>query len=209
MQKKNITKSLIGLGVIAVTALLLLNQNSVGDTTASTESENVRKSQKLMNLIQQQKQENAPNEKIEKDAANNISQPVQPANKDVATGQTATVAVPDSLVLEKTQNFFAQIPRTYKLEGKTNADVHDIPAVVIEAGERLAEIRQFFVENPQPLAIETAFYLECTQQKDFFESIKAICAARVGELYTKKTGRKISPLVFDKRTAVLKDKINL
>lgn len=202
MIKKSIATSVIGIALITATALFLFNQGSNTETAEATASESVRKSQKLMNLIKEQKQETTSTDKAQKDSATNIQQPTQ-------TQVHVASVTPDSQVLEKSQNFFAKIPRTFALEGKTNADVHDIPTEVVEAGEHLAEMREFFVKNPQPIAVETGFYLECTQQKDFFESIKAICAARVGELYTKKTGRKISPLVFDKRTAVLKEKITL
>lgn len=206
MIKKSITTSVLGIGLITIAALFLFNQNTDTNTNSTTASESIRKSQKLMNLIKEQKQETTSTDKIEKDSAILIQQqPIQKNNLNVQTVATT----PNSQVLEKSQNFFAKIPRTHVLEGKTDADVHDIPAEVVEAGEHLAEMREFFVQNPQPIAVETGFYLECTQQNDFFESIKAICAARVGELYTKKTGRKISPLVFDKRTAVLKDKITL
>jgi hypothetical protein len=203
MIKKNISKIVIGLGLITITALFLFNNNeSNGDIGSISNSESFRKSQKLMKLIKEQKQENTSNERLEKDSANLIQQPAQIHNP-------VELITPDSEVLEKSQNFFAKIPRIHSLEGKTNADVHDIPAEALEAGEHLAQMREFFVTNPQPLAVETGFYLECSQQKDFFESVKAICAARVSELYTKKTGRKISPLVFDKRTAVLKEKVTL
>lgn len=202
MTQKNIATSVIGVALIAATALFLFNQSSNTQTAEVTASESVRKSQKLMNLIKEQKQETTSTEKLQKDSATNIQQATQ-------THAHVVNITPDSQVLEKSQNFFAKVPRIHVLEGKTNADVHDIPTEVVEAGEHLAEMREFFVKNPQPIAVETGFYLECSQQKDFFESIKAICAARVGELYTKKTGRKISPLVFDKRTAVLKEKITL
>lgn len=203
MIKKSIATSVVGVSLITLIALFLFNNSTTGSDAGSTfTSESVRKSQKLMKLIKEQKQETSSNDKLEKDSAANIHQPTQIYNH-------AVLATPDSQTLEKSQNFFAKIPRVHTLEGKTNADVHDVPTEVVEAGEHLAQMREFFVTNPQPIAVETGFYLECSQQKDFFESIKAICAARVGELYTKKTGRKISPLVFDKRTAVLKEKITL
>lgn len=204
MIKKNIATAAVGVALITLTALFLFNDNKtrVADENSTTASESVRKSQKLMNLIKEQKQETTANDKTEKEADTHIQQ----ANQSPSH---AVLITPDSQVLEKSQNFFAKIPRIHTLEGKTNADVHDIPAEALEAGEHLAQMREFFVANPQPLAVETSFYLECSQQKDFFESVKAICAARVGDLYTKKTGRKISPFVFDKRTAVLKEKITL
>lgn len=203
MIKKSIVSSALGIGLITITALFLFKDGNTNNDVGSTStSESVRKSQKLMNLIKVQEQETTATDKTKKEAATHIQQPTQ-ANSH------AVLITPDSQVLEKSQNFFAKIPRIHALEGKTNADVHDIPAEALEAGEYLAHMREFFVQNPQPLVVETGFYLECSQQKDFFESVKAICAARVGELYTKKTGRKISPLVFDKRTAVLKEKITL
>jgi hypothetical protein len=208
MIKKTIARSIVGIGLITLTALFLFNQDSVNEAGPTTASESLRKSQKLMNLIKEQTQESTSSEKNEKGAATPVEKILNTEESAISKTQFQRT-IPDSQVLEKSQNFFAKIPRTHSLEGKTNADVHDIPAEVIEAGQRLAEMREFFVTNPQSLAVETSFYLECSQQKDFFESIKAICAARVSELYTKKTGRKISPLVFDNRTAVLKDKITL
>ena len=212
MMKRNLLTSIIGLSLLTVTALFLFNE-SPSSSSQTSASDSVRKAQKLMNLIKQTKQDTTVIEdkkaqpSIEKN--DSAQQMLAPSVTTPVAATPTTVLTPNSLVLEKTQNFFAQIPRIHTLEGKTDADVHDVPTEVKEAGQHLANMREFFVSNPQPIVIETSFYLECTQQKDFFESIKAVCAARVGELYTKKTGRKISPLVFDKRTAVLKEKITL
>lgn len=191
MNRKKIITGILSAGTITLAALFLF---SVSTTDTNEKNRGSRKAQKLMSLIEDTSVP-AADQKIEKKDTSSVLPTVAPS--------------PNSDVLEKSQNFFAKIPRTHTLEGKTDADVHDIPVEAQQAGEELALMREFFVNNPQPIEIETAFYLECSQQKDFFESVKAICAARVSEVYTKKTGRKISPLVFDKRTAVLKDKVSL
>lgn len=205
MTRKKVIQGILSAGGISLAALFLF---SISTTEMSETNRDSRKAQKLMSLIEDAGVPTS-DKKIEKKDTTAVL-PANPSHEDIITKKNnSDVPTPDSVVLEKTQNFFANIPRIHTLEGKTDADVHNIPIEAQQAGEALAMMRDFFVKNPQPIEIETAFYLDCSQQKDFFESVKAICAARVGELYTKKTGRKISPLVFDKRTAVLKEKVNL
>jgi hypothetical protein len=53
------------------------------------------------------------------------------------------------------------------------------------------------------------FYLKCSQQKDFFESVRAVCAARLSQQYFEATGHEISEEIFERRIDSLRKKIIL
>ena len=48
------------------------------------------------------------------------------------------------------------------------------------------------------------FYLKRSQEKDFFESVRALCAARLSQHYFEATGHQISAELFDKKIDYLK-----
>lgn len=121
--------------------------------------------------------------------------------------KTAPEATGD--VEEQMRNFFSDIPNVSELRDLTDSEVHEIPEPVRIAGESLAEMRKFFVEHPQPAVVEMRFYLKCSTDRDLFDSVRAICAARVSQKYTDLTGRKISPQLFDRRIAGLKERVTL
>ena len=111
-----------------------------------------------------------------------------------------------SVAIEK---FFNEIPRTESLKGLTEAEVHITPRTVIKAGEYLANMRQFFIDNPQSRGIEMGFYLKCSQQKDFFDSVRALCAAHLSQQYFEATGHQISAQTFEPKIEDLKNQITL
>lgn len=110
---------------------------------------------------------------------------------------------------EKISHFYLKIPRKSSLALLTPSALHDTPAPVIEAGNNLADMHEYFMSHPHEAAVELNFYLKCSQQKDFFDSARALCAARASQLFLKMTGHKISSQIFDDRIAALKDQISL
>jgi hypothetical protein len=106
---------------------------------------------------------------------------------------------------EKIESFFSEVPRLDHLDISDSAAVHDVPAMVKKAGAMLGEMREVFGSRPWPPNAEIDFYLRCSQEESFFSSIKAVCAARVSKIYHDRTGRHISPEIFDALTAELKD----
>jgi hypothetical protein len=117
------------------------------------------------------------------------------------------VATSDEIPNETIERFFSEIPGKKDLKSVSN--VHETPVAVLKAGEYLANMREYFNKFPQPRAVEMGFYLKCSQQTDFFESIRAVCAARLSEQYFEATGHQISAELFDKRIDSLRRKINL
>lgn len=110
---------------------------------------------------------------------------------------------------EKIKTFFNDVPHLSSFKSLKDEEVHELPEPVRLAGEMLAEMRQFFVNYPQPVKVELDFYLKCSGDRELFDSVRAICAARVSQKFSEITGRKISSKLFDKRVATLKDRINL
>ena len=118
-------------------------------------------------------------------------------------------ALTNEEINDKMAAFFKNMPRVSELQNDTDAEVHETPEIVILAGRRLGEMRELFIQNPVRPEVEMGFYLKCSQDKEFFDSIRAVCAARVSKKYLELTGQKISPLLFDKRIANLKEQISL
>lgn len=110
---------------------------------------------------------------------------------------------------EKIDNFFMKTPRLDSLKALLPSEIHDTPAPVLQAGRDLGEMREYFLTHHHDINVELSFYLKCSQQKDFFDSARALCAARASQLFLKMTGRTISPKIFDDRIAALKDQITL
>ncbi|MGZ3691458.1 MAG: hypothetical protein ACXVAX_08140 [Pseudobdellovibrio sp.] len=129
-----------------------------------------------------------------------------PAKKDVSTQQTSISSIE---LDEKMASFFKEMPRVNELQNNPDMDVHETPELVMIAGRRLGEMREFFLKNPVKPEVEMSFYLKCSQDRDFFDSIRAVCAARISKKYRELTGQKISPLLFDKKIASLKEQITL
>ena len=88
-------------------------------------------------------------------------------------------------------------------------DVHDTPDEILKAGELLANLHHYFTENKTHFKTQMEFYLDCSQNKEYFDSARALCAARLSKLYKEQTGQSISSLVFENRIAILKDQIDL
>lgn len=105
--------------------------------------------------------------------------------------------------------FFKEIPKVNSLKNLTEADVHNTPAIVLEAGQYLAEAREFFVKNPQPADVEMKFYMKCANDSDLFDSIRAVCAARSQRQFKILTGQEMSPHVFESRIARLSQMVDL
>lgn len=112
-------------------------------------------------------------------------------------------------VKSKISDFFQQIPRVDALRDLTDEDIHGTPTPVFEAGRYLADMRQFFLTTPHGLEVEMDFYLMCANEPEFFDSIRSVCAARASQNFKQLTGKFISPLVFEKHIARLKDKVEL
>lgn len=110
---------------------------------------------------------------------------------------------------EKIDHFFAKIPRQESLKNLLPSEMHDTPAPVLQAGKDLGEMHDYFLTHHHDINVELDFYLKCSQQKDFFDSARALCAARASQLFLNMTGRAISPKIFDDRIATLKDLITL
>ena len=106
---------------------------------------------------------------------------------------------------EKIAKFFVEVPNRSQLAGLDTSDVHDVPEQVKIAGAMLGEMREIFDSRPWPQNMELEFYLRCSQEENFFSSVKALCAARVSKIYFQRTGRHISPEIFDSQTAELKN----
>lgn len=105
--------------------------------------------------------------------------------------------------------FFKEMPRASELQNVSLGELHGTPQAVLAAGEKLADIHEYFFQHPQPRDVEMSFYLKCSQQKDFFDSIRAICAARLSQQYFEATGHQISAELFDKNIDQLRREINL
>lgn len=119
---------------------------------------------------------------------------------------------PDNLQSEaeyRITEFFLNIPRISSLRDLSDEEVHTTPSAVRESGRYLAEMREFFIKNPQSLEVEFNFYLRCANEQDIFDSTRSVCAARASQNFKKLTGKVISPLVFDKRIAYLKELVEL
>lgn len=110
---------------------------------------------------------------------------------------------------EKTAEFFIKVPRRESLKKLAPSEMHDTPAPVLQAGKELGKMHEYFLTHDHGINVELDFYLKCSQQKDFFDSARALCAARASQLFLKMTGHRISPKIFDDRIAALKDQINL
>ena len=114
-----------------------------------------------------------------------------------------------SLLTKKIESFFIDVPRKTALSRLTDAEVHTTPRPVLRAGELLAEMRDLFLRTPHPIGTELDFYLRCSQESEFLDSVRAVCAARAKKTYREATGKKLSAVVFEPRIAALSDKINL
>ena len=125
------------------------------------------------------------------------------------TAKNETTSILQTEASTAIEKFFNEAPRTDSLKGLTEAEVHLTPKSVLKAGEYLANMRQFFIDNPQPRGIEMGFYLKCSQQKDFFDSVRAICAARLSQQYFEATGHQISEQTFEPKIEELKNQITL
>lgn len=110
---------------------------------------------------------------------------------------------------EELDKLFREMPRTSELQSAPEEEFHETPQAVLAAGEQLANIHEYFYSHPQARHIEMSFYLKCSQQADFFDSIRAICAARLSQQYFEATGHQISAELFDKNIDSLRKKINL
>ena len=110
---------------------------------------------------------------------------------------------------EKVTAFYFQVPRKSSLADVTASEMHETPQPVLEAGRHLGNMHEYFSTHDHDVNVELNFYLKCSQQKDFFDSVRALCAARASKLFLKITGSKISSKIFDDRIATLKDQITL
>lgn len=105
--------------------------------------------------------------------------------------------------------FFNEMPRATQMKNASAQEIHETPHAVLVAGEKLADIHEYFFNHPQPRDVEMTFYLKCSQQKDFFDSIRAVCAARLSQHYFEATGHQISSEIFDSNIDQLRREINL
>ncbi|MCC2678459.1 MAG: hypothetical protein K0R29_1035 [Pseudobdellovibrio sp.] len=145
--------------------------------------------------------ESAPSQA--KSASANIVQP-----KPKTTAQQEDInAQPE--MNETLEAFFNSMPRTDRLSDISTAELHETPQAVLEAGAKLADVHEYFSTHPQPRDVEMTFYLKCSQQKDFFDSVRAVCAARLSQHYFEATGHQISSEIFDKNIDQLRREINL
>lgn len=142
--------------------------------------------------------------------------PANMASTKSLVSQSASAPTPQAQITEvapdlnqKIEYFFNEIPKITSLRHATAHEVHSMPAQVRDAGQYLAEMRDFFVKYPQSTAAEMNFYMKCATDADLFDSVRAICAARTGEKYKQLTGRQISPLVFGKRIGDLQRYVKL
>lgn len=110
---------------------------------------------------------------------------------------------------QKIEYFFNEIPKINSIKHATSHEVHVLPAQVRDAGQYLAEMREFFVKHPQSAVAEMNFYLKCASDIDLFDSVRAICAARTSEKYKRITGHKMSPMIFGKRIGDLQRHVKL
>lgn len=139
---------------------------------------------------------------------------VQAEAKQIETMQPAVIQTNHSHSTEAEMNetlvaFFKEMPRTDLVQHISPHELHGTPQAVLAAGEKLAEIHEYFFNHPQPRDIEMSFYLKCSQQKDFFDSVRALCAARLSRHYFEATGHQISSGIFDENIDQLRREINL
>lgn len=139
-----------------------------------------------------------------------------PAPADAVQVSPTAPAFPPALIFKeedsaqkKMDEFFMTTPGIASLHEITDAEAHGMPEPVRQAGEQLAEMRSFFITHPQPAKIELGFYLKCSNSEEMFDSVKAVCAARVSQKYLELTGKKISPALFSPKVAYLKDRISI
>jgi hypothetical protein len=118
-------------------------------------------------------------------------------------------ANPAEIRNEMVEKFFAEIPRLKDLNIKSDEEAHSAPQAVLAAGAFLARMHEYFNNFPQTRSVEMGFYLKCSQQKDFFESVRAVCAARLSQQYFEATGHEISEEIFERRIDSLRKKIIL
>lgn len=130
-----------------------------------------------------------------------------PAAKKADSTQALTASEPE--FNETLSAFFADMPRAIQIKNATAQEIHGTPTAVLLAGEKLADIHEYFFSHPHPRDIEMSFYLKCSQQKDFFDSVRAICAARLSQHYFEATGHQISSEIFDNNIDQLRREINL
>lgn len=130
------------------------------------------------------------------------------ASESTAPSQAHSQESQDSLET-MSDIFFKEIPKISSIKGLTEADVHRAPKIVLEAGEHLAEAREFFVKNPQPADVEMKFYLKCANNDELFDSVRAVCAARAQHQFKMATGQKMSLHIFESRIARLSQSVDL
>lgn len=161
--------------------------------------------------VPQGKQLSTEKEQVSKPVLAKTSE-VQPAaaveQAESAAPQEASAIVSPEMG-ETLEKFFNEMPRTDRLKKATDASLHETPQAVLAAGEVLANVHEYFETQPQPRDIEMSFYLKCSQQKDFFDSIRAVCAARLSRHYLEATGHEISSEIFDQNVDRLRREINL
>ncbi len=110
---------------------------------------------------------------------------------------------------EKIADFYSQIPRKSSLAGLAATEMHETPQPILAAGRHLGDMHEYFLTHNHDINAELNFYLKCSQQKDFFDSARALCAARASQLFLIITGNQISSKIFDDRIAILKNQITL
>jgi len=155
---------------------------------------------KKINAIQEWKIQNSGSTKIK-----SADKPAT-AMQEVKVSESEQASAPANETIE---TFFKEMPRTSELLNASAEELHGTPKAVLAAGEKLADIHEYFSEFPQARDVEMSFYLKCSQQKDFFESIRAVCAARLSQQYFEATGHEISVEMFDKNIDQLRREINL
>jgi len=135
-------------------------------------------------------------------------------DKTIESGKESYSTKPEEIISEPEMNetleaFFKAMPRTDLIAELTSGELHNTPSAVLAAGEILAAVHEYFTNHPQTRDVEMTFYLKCSQQKDFFDSVRAVCAARLSQHYFEATGHQISSEIFDKNIDLLRREINL
>lgn len=74
------------------------------------------------------------------------------------------------------------LPTREMMKHKTFEEVHDTPQEVLDAGARLAQLKEAWLNNPELKPQARAFYQTCAHQIQYLASVRSLCLANARSL---------------------------
>lgn len=102
----------------------------------------------------------------------------------------------ESLLDSAMTELYGQIPQRISTKELEKYDTHQTLPAVLQSAAHMARIHRFFEVQKVETKTQMFFYFKCAKDAHFYDSVRAVCAARASEGYRKLTGKRISRAIF-------------